>query len=384
MPPPSPKKTGNVTKYITSMPNKQKNAAPESLLNAILLGLIQIKHLTFALTNNQNAIFNNFKEKIVNMTGHKINTLGNPSQILNEIISKLELFFGTKYIKESFNQVAQCDSKTKEKFLANHVNGNIIQKFILIPKEEEINCKECHVKSYQYKYERFIYINEIIQNGLSELIFGSIQEEKLSKLCNFCNGKETKCIIENKIIDYPQVLIVVISKNFINKFSFNNNVYFSNSDKSFSYSLNHFIEAETNTLYFICSSKKDYCLKFEKNQWYNPENIMSKRPSVLFYYLIKNINNLDNNSNNINIQQQQQQMNIQNMNIKSPNNLGMNNFSNQRNNQQVPSNNIDLSPNNINIIGNNGIMSANQIQNNNNNFNMNNNNIINEKNINCL
>ena len=372
MPPPSPKIASNVARYITSMPNKQKNAAPESLLNAIILGLFQIKHLTFALTNNQNAIFNNFKEKIVNVTGHKINTLVNPSQILNEIISKLELIFGTKYIKESFNQVGQYDSKRKEKFLANHVNGNIIQKFILIPKEEEINCKECHIKSYQYKYERFIYINEIIQNGLSELIFGSIQEEKLSKLCNFCNGKETKCTIENKIIYYPQVLIVVISKNVFNKFSFNNNVYLSNSAQSISYSLNHFIEAGTNSFYFICSGKKDHCQKFENNQWYNPENVMIKRPIVLFYYLIKNNNNMNINPSNINMQQQQQKMNMQNMNINSPNNLGMNNFSSPVNNQKIASNNMNMpfnqnnnnAPNNGNMAANNGKIPDNQTQNN--------------------
>ena len=370
------KKMPNMGNFITSINTQTKGTTPEHLLNALLLGLFQIKPLKMGLNNNQNLNFISFKEKIVNMLGNKLGKFNSPFNLLNEIISKLETFFGMKDIKYSFDQAEQFDGKKrKEKFLTYHINGNILQKYILIPKEEKINCTQCFVNSYQYKYERFIYINKILKKGLSELIFVSYKEDKLSKVCNFCNGRETKCVIENKIIDFPRVLIIVIAKNYVNTFSFKDNVNLSNNDNSISYSLNHFIEAETNSFYFICKGQEGQCQKFENNQLFNLEKVINKKPITLFYYLTRK-------NNNISMQQQQQNINMQNninnMNINSPNNFMMNNFNNQGNNQQVQSNNMNMpskpnnivnnmnsSPNNPNMTANNR-MKANQIQNKNN------------------
>ena len=298
-----------------------------------------------------------------------------------EIISKLETFFGINDINLFFNQADRYDeNKSKKKFLANHMNENNLRKWVLIPKEDIIKCKSCSMNNYIFKYERYIYISQMPTKDLSELIFGSIQEEKLSK-CDFCNGREVRCIIESKIMDYPQVLIVVISKNVVNSFSLQNNIIFWNNEKSISYSLNHFIEDGTSSIYFICKDKIMYCQRYENNQFLNLENIFTKKPIVLFYYLRRNENNTHIISNNINIPQLQN-VNMQNnsninINMVLNNNQGNNQINNSLNQEKQYQNmniqNINNSINNQNMnmpnISNMNILNQNMNFQNNNNLN---------------
>ena len=72
---------------------------------------------------------------------------------------------------------------------------------------------------------------------------------------------------------------------YYNNFSLVNNIILNNINGSISYSLNHFIEAETNSLYFIHKAQLLFCQKFENNQFFNMETVQNKKPIVLFYYL---------------------------------------------------------------------------------------------------
>ena len=88
--------------------------------------------------------------------------------------------------------------------MKKHTNAKMIQRFIQIPTEEIISCSVCNTPYYEFMYKKYFYLDEPLKYNLSEKIFCSKKDEKMYR-CNFCNGKETKCIIETKIIEYPEV-----------------------------------------------------------------------------------------------------------------------------------------------------------------------------------
>ena len=361
-----PKNEVNFGLSNISMITRTKNSNLYPLLNSVLLGLFQIKPLILGLNNNEDMDFLTFETKIINKIGPKLNEIKSPSSLLNEILEYLETFF-EKIDNNHNNELSIFEERErKEKFLANHFNGNIIQKYILIPKEEIINCKQCGMNSFVFKYERFIYINEIRNNGLSQVIFEA-NKENTKKECNFCNGKETKCIVENEIIEYPQVLLVIIGKNFINNFSLVNNIILNNNNGSISYSLNHFIESETNSLYFIHKAQILFCQKFENNQFFNMETVQNKKPIVLFYYLSRNYNNINIGFNNINNQQGQNMNILNNKNFMNNNNFGLLNPNNQGINLNIPFNQMNEMRNQIQDNKNNIMMNMGRVISNQNN-----------------
>ena len=135
--------------------------------------------------------------------------------------------------------------------MEKHRNGNIIQKLFLIPKEEIISCKKCGMKTYQFNYDKFIYIRNPSKDLIFLKIFLPQVEHKIKgKSCIFCNGQETEYSMVTKILDYPEKLIVIVDPTQVNNFSIGLNSVVSNG-KNLSYSLNQFIEANTNILYQI-------------------------------------------------------------------------------------------------------------------------------------
>ena len=190
----------------------------KNLLNSLLLSLFQIKPLILEINNNQELDFNDFTKKINSLLDQKLNKINNYENLLNEIITKIEISLGIDKTKEFYNQSEQYDeNKSKMKFLQKYESAELIQKYIQIPTEEIISCSFCGTSCYTFKYNKFFYLNETLNYNLSEKIFHSNKENKLH-YCNFCNGKKTNCFIENKFIDYPEVLIIIIENNQINKF----------------------------------------------------------------------------------------------------------------------------------------------------------------------
>ena len=61
------------------------------------------------------------------------------------------------------------------------------------------------MKFYNFKFIKSFYLNESLKSNLSEKIFFS-NTEKTKYRCVFCNGQETICVIEKKIMEYPDVL----------------------------------------------------------------------------------------------------------------------------------------------------------------------------------
>ena len=211
--------------YKTGMiPKKKLGLTPEHLVKALLFSLFQIKPLIFEMNNNKEMEFEEYYQKVYFLVNKKLETLNNFQGLLNEIIENIEISLGIN-TKEYYDQAIQFDEKkAKEKFMKVYQNAKLIQKFIQIPKEEIISCQICETSFFNYKFNKFYYLNEKLNSKcLSEKIFSPSKESEKTK-CNFCNGKETICLIEKKIINYPNVLIVVIDNNQINSFSLQNNI----------------------------------------------------------------------------------------------------------------------------------------------------------------
>jgi hypothetical protein len=137
--------------------------------------------------------------------------------------------------------------------------------------------------------------NEIL---LKDKIFKTQKINRNDK-CKFCSKKNNK-IVEESFIDFPKMLIVYLEGEEINKFSLSKSNFFPNDMvKNISYSLNIFIELNTNLVYFKI-----------KNNWYNyTENsifeqanyIEKKKPIILIYTLLNNkYNSVKNKSINTN------------------------------------------------------------------------------------
>ena len=180
-------------------------------------------------------------------------------------------------------------------------NKNIIQKLFLIPKEEKISCKNCGMDTFKFFFGKYIIIENPLNELLSKKIFTPENENKRDKFCNFCNGQTTDCAIERKTLDFPEILIVIISPSQVNNFNISENLIFTNG--MISYSLNKFIESNNNCLYWIDDINTMICHKYEITRLGAPEKISDKKPIVLFYNKFNNsLNNLnmnDNNQNNI-------------------------------------------------------------------------------------
>ena len=345
--------------------NKNKKTNSDNILNVIILSFYQFDKLRKALNEKIYLDFNKFKAIVLSKLGMKLTSIKNYEEILEEILVQLD--DNTQKNKEFYNQTDLYDEqKGLYNFMQFHSKGNTIQKLFLIPKQETIFCQFCKMKTYKFKYEKFIVIKNISKENLNKKIFNPIKEDKFGKFCCYCNGNNTQCSIENKFIDYPEILIILLYSD--NNFSLEKNLSINNEENNVLYSLKQFIEAKSNLLYIV---QNNSCHVYEeKNNSGKTENIQGKNAVVLFYQLIKknlhkvNIqnNNINNNQNNQNIENNFKQ----NINMNMPNNIIQNNntIQNDMNNM----NNINIS-NQINQINNPNINMQQFNQNLNNNFN---------------
>ena len=368
------------------MKNIDSRNNPDILVDATLSFFFQIDELKKLFSKNKNIDFETFKKKCLEKIGKDIKRFQTYDRIFEELLTKLDP--NKEINKVNYNQSEQYDEeKGLNKFMEKHKNKNIIQQLFYIPKEEKLYCKKCGVNTFQFHYSKYI----LIQNPLNEFIFQKIfqpeNEVKKDKSCNFCNGKITNIAIERKILDFPEILIVIISPFQVNNFQIIQNLTFTNG--IISYSLTRFIESTNNCLYWINDKNTTICHKYEITRFGGPEKIENKKPIVLFYNLIRNFtDNKDINRNlfnrmNDNLIIKNEQNNINNNLINQQNLLNINT---QLMNQQQ---NIFQQNFNQNINLNNQIMNQPNIQNMNNqgfiNFqNNNNNNIVNNMNNNCF
>ena len=135
-----------------------------------------------------------------------------------------------------------------------------------------------------------------------------------------CFDQITKLTIIKKYLKLPEWLIVIVEPSQIKNLMINSFLYIYNGN-NIVYTLLKFIEAKTNSLYFM-NMNKEFCNRFEHIKFYDNEKVIDKKPEVLFYYLIQDCNNM--NLQNI----QQQIMNLQN----NTQNFNNNNINQQSNN----------------------------------------------------
>ena len=347
-------KLNKISNPLTSMvqPSTIK-LNPELALEPIILLFFKIDELKNALGLNKNIDIPSFKKIILTNIEKNIQKANNYQQIFDMILTNIDP--NTKENKEYYNQTEQYDrEKGFKNFMEKHNKGNLIQKLFLIPIEDVIYCHKCRMNIYKFNYIKYILIKNPLQELLYQKVFHPIKiPSKKGKICNFCNGEETEYSIERKIINYPEILIVIIEPYQINNFQLGLNAYITNGN-NLTYSLIKFIEFNTNVLYWVdAKSNNKICYKFEKNRHVDPENLDNKKPIVLFYNLIVSNVNMNNPHNNM-----QMPLNQINPNITNQNNaINANNLTNGQQNFVPQNGNINNNAFNMNQV--NILMNAN-------------------------
>ena len=186
--------------------------------------------------------------------GPKAKNMKNFQLVFETILSSLEE--NHQGNNDYYNKSSQYDEdKARKNFMDKHNKGSLIQKLFFIPKEEKIYCKKCGMNTFNFGYDKYIYI----KNQQTELIFQKLFAQKKGvnkgKSCNFCNGQETEYSFEKKYLDYPEKLIIIIDSNQVNNFPLGLNLLITNG-VNINYSLSKFIEANTNSLYCINEKNK--------------------------------------------------------------------------------------------------------------------------------
>ena len=117
------------------------------------------------------------------------------------------------------------------------------------------------MNTFQFYFGKYIMIKNPINELLFQKVFQPESEAKRDKSCNFCNGQLTDFTIERKTLDFPEILIVLISPLQINNFLIETNLTFTNG--IISYCLSRFIESTNNCLYWINDKNTMICHKYE-------------------------------------------------------------------------------------------------------------------------
>ena len=348
-----------IDNYKTKIDKKNYANNPELLVDAAISFLFSIDKLRIFFGKNKNIDFQSFKTIIMTNVGQNIKKMKTYEEIFSELLSKADP--NNLISKDYYNQTQQYDEeKGRKNFLEKHDKSGILQKMFFIPLEEKIYCNSCRIDTFQFNYNKFIVLNNLQNNSLAQIVFGKKSEHHEGKLCNFCNGQKTKLTIERKYLNHPEWLIVIVEPSQINNLIIDDSfLYIKNENKA--YKLVKFIDAYTNSLYFINEKTNKFCNRFDNIRFHRNEQLASKRPAVLFYNLNNdfNNNNLPNNkqivpnqnNNFANIAQANAQQNLNNMN---PANINQQNIQQQQqkinfqNNPQGFSNNINQQPNAFN------------------------------------
>ena len=302
-------KPGNI-EHNKSEIKKQLNNIKANIivnkLNSILFCIYQIKEELFEYLINSNknnnlqlsnlliffyeyyktnSKFNNqISENISNILN--LNNNNDYKSIISEILEKLdnEHFTGEKYNFED-DQVNKYDEKkVLNIFEEQHKNITIINKSFFIAKEKIKDCLECSMTTYNFNYIKYILIEldkEATEIKLENKLL-SILKNKRKEKCPFCSGRKTNSNIKEKVVIYPEILIVIIEGKRFNNFSLSKNIdILQNNNKDILYSLKCFIENDTNEVYY---RDKDEWFKYtENNMIENGNDYLQKYPVVLFY-----------------------------------------------------------------------------------------------------
>ena len=266
-----------------------------------------INELNKTFMDNRNPITKSFKEFFQNgLLDEKISyffeesiLIDNFELIFSDILEKLDLELSSEveeqYITDQTELLGEREIEKEKIFIDNFLKkfkkGSIIQKLFFCPNLTRIYCIKCGKTLYKFNHYKYILIKSNNENLLSEKLFMPEEAQKNEK-CFKCKYI-IKSIVCKEIIDFPKILVVIITENQIGKCTLKNNLLLNNN-QGIIYELKCFIEAYTNIVHF----KKDGNW-FNWNNNKNPENnIENINPIVLLYELIDIKNNIINNTNN--------------------------------------------------------------------------------------
>ena len=88
-------------------------------------------------------------------------------------------------------------------------------------------CNECKMSIYNFYYSKFFLIDldkEVKEVLLNDKIFKS-EYIQIKQKCSFCDGKITNSFKKEKILDYPEILIVLLDGKEFKNFKLENNTY---------------------------------------------------------------------------------------------------------------------------------------------------------------
>ena len=183
--------------------------------------------------------------------------------IIKDIFEKINYELSNENINgKQNNEIARYDEiKAKNEFFEKNKNTSIINKLFFITKEDILLCNECCMSMYNFYYSNFFLIDldkEEKEISLNDH-FLKMEDISIYQKCLFCAGKTTNCTKKEKIIDYPEILIVILDGKNFNNFKLENNMELScnNGHVIFLYDLISFIESDTNFVYIK-----------ESNKWY--------------------------------------------------------------------------------------------------------------------
>ena len=341
----------NKKKVLNFCTNVCRKTLPKNnsdiLIDPVISFFFQIDELKKFLFPNENIDLINFKNFILTKVDPKIKTFQTYDKIFEEILTKLDP--DNQINKDYYSQPEQYnEEKGLKKFMEKLNNKNIIQKLFLIPKEEKISCKNCGIDTFKFYFGKYIMIKNPINELLFQKVFQPESEAKRDKSCNFCNGQTTDFTFERKTLDFPEILIVIISPSQVNNFNISENLIFTNG--MISYSLIKFIESTNNCLYFINDKNNMICHKCEITRLGAPEKILDKKPIVLFYNKFNNsLNNLNINDNNQNNIVKTIDVLNNNIQIQNPQNL-LNPKTYVSKNRQINNNQQNVGQQNINLL----------------------------------
>jgi len=214
-------------------------------IKALFLSLLEIEELKNNFLNKNFALSK--KDNLSNLLYKLISYYNNKKQIqkdnllniINEIENKLKVInkdistnINFKYIidfiltaldnelnnyeneKEEFDYEDFDPNLIYRKFQYFYKNNSIIQNLFYYHLEKMISYSCCRLNTYTCKLCKYIYLNieskekvtlnEFIQNWTNK-------ETTVEKYCQMCNLKNQKALLKNKLIKYPEILIIIIN-----------------------------------------------------------------------------------------------------------------------------------------------------------------------------
>jgi transcription-repair coupling factor (superfamily II helicase) len=204
----------------------------ESNIISVLYCLYQFDDLKNAIinqvNNNQdnivNSIINFFKNnrdksinKILSNTFGKLDykdIILNIFEKLNKNLNKIPKNFNFFNLSNENEEI----KKIKE-FIAKNIDGSIIDNSFYCIEEFKYYCSVQKKTEYKFKMHPFISVklNDLEKIKKFSNLFIPIKNGK----CHFCGNNNDKCFVENKIITFPKILIIVLDGAYQQKFQNN-------------------------------------------------------------------------------------------------------------------------------------------------------------------